>query len=191
MKTKKVLFWMCACMMAVAALAYAADSNEPASGEGAGVQAPARQARPLPGRGPVAAPAERGRGPAAEGVQRPAVPTTAEGREDVLRQAMARRMEVHREEIAKLEAILKIAEEEKAEKTAAALKALIAEKDKEIRDQIDQAERRRIEMQERLQERLEDRSQRPAPAPRPDTPARPGTEGAPRGARPAPQRGQQ
>jgi hypothetical protein len=71
-------------------------------------------------------------------------------------------MEMHRQEIAKIEAIVKIAEEEKAVKTVEALKALIAEKDKEVKDQVEQAERRRQEMQQRLQERLSERGTPPA-----------------------------
>ena len=169
MKTRNILLLLCICLTAVAALVYAADDAEETS-----APAPQRMQRPAPGRGPAAAQDPRGRGPIAEPGQRgrgpagdPNVPT---GREDALRNAMAQRMQMHQQEIAKLDAIVKIAEGENAEKTVEALKALIAEKNKEVRDQVEQAERRRQEMQQRLQERLGERAterpegQRPAGA---------------------------
>ena len=155
MKIKNVLFLTCTALIAVAAIAIAAEEAEKTATP---AQTQQRLQRPMPGRGPVAAPGERGRGMAD-----PNAPA-AGNREDILREAMARRMEVHRQEIAKIEAIVKIAEEEKATKTVEALKALIAEKDKEVKDQVEQAERRRMEMQQRLQERLSERGTPPAGA---------------------------
>jgi len=200
MKLKGILLWTCACLIVVTMAAFAADSDEAAASEETAVQRPQRQARPLPGRGPIAAPGQRGRGAAAaaedgqQTQQRGGAAVIPGGREDMVRQAMARRMEQHREEIAKLEAIVKIAEAEEATKTVEALKALIAEKDKEMKDQIEQAERRRQELQERLQERLEDRSRRPGVSAEDEIPGRPPRPetAQPRGQqRQAPQRGRQ
>jgi len=199
MKLKGILLWTCVCLIAVTMVAFAADSDEAVASEETAVQRPQRPARPLPGRGPIAAPGQRGRGAAAaedgeQTQQRGGAVVIPGGREDMVRQAMARRMEQHREEIAKLEAIVKIAEAEEATKTVEALKALIAEKDKEMKDQIEQAERRRQELQERLQERLEDRSRRPGVSAEDEIPGRPPRPetAQPRGQqRQAPQRGRQ
>lgn len=156
MKTRNILLLSCICVAAIAALVFAQEEPRPRSApqRGAGQM----QQRQAPARGAVGAPGERGRGPVAD-------PNLPAAREDVLREAMARRMQVHQQEIAKLEAIVKIAEAEDATKTVEALKALIAEKDKEAKEQVEQAERRRLEMQQRLQERLGERAtQRPAGA---------------------------
>lgn len=164
MKTRSLLLWTCVCVAVVAAFAIAADEPAPARPTTERLQrpVPGRAADAVPGgaRGPIAAPGERGRGPAGEAGQAQPV-----NREDALREAMNRRMQEHQQEIAKLQSILKIAETENAAKTVEALKALIAEKDKEVKDQVEQAERRRQEMQQRLEERLGDRAgQRPATA---------------------------
>ncbi len=169
MKTKSVLFWMCACLIAVGAFAIAEQAEEPDS-EDAAVRTPARPARPVPGRSP-----------AREQADRPPRPTVPADREDAMRAAMARRMEVHRQEIAKLQEILEIAKGEDAEKTVEALEALIAEKNQQVQQQVEQAERRRQEMQERLQERLEQRREQRAD---PDQqPARPAPDERQRGRR--------
>lgn len=115
---KKTLFCMCVCVIAVAAVAIAAEEAKPET-----PKAPAAPAmeRPVAGEGM--------RGPMS--------------RENVYKQMVARRLEIHKAEIAKIEAIVKIAEEENAPKTVEALKALIAEKDKEFQSQIQQTEQRR------------------------------------------------
>ena len=124
---KSMLFWMCASVIAMAAIAIAADEVKKTEAP----KVPAATSGPQrPARIPAAT------GDAARGTM---------NREGMYKEMMARRMEVHRAEMAKIEAIIKIAEEEKATKTVEALKALIAEKDKEVKDQIQQTELRRQE----------------------------------------------
>ncbi len=203
MKYKGVLVWTCVCLAVLTVAAFAADTDEQTSNGQTAVQRPARPARPGQGRGPIAAPGERGRGPAggaagvaaedAQGARRGGEPVMPGSREDVMQQVAARRMELHRQEIAKLEAIIKIAEEENATKTVEALKALIAEKDKAMKEQLEQAEQRRQELQKRMQERLEERGQRPGTAADQavtDRPSRPDPTQL-RESRQAPQRRQQ
>lgn len=143
MKTKNVLFWACVCIIAVTTVAIAAEEAKQTTTGQQGVRAVQRPQlqRPMPGRGIASATAADPNAP------------RAANREDAFREAMNRRMESSRAEVAKLQAILKIAEEEKATKTVEALKALIAEKEKAAKDQIEQAERRRQEMQQRIQQR--------------------------------------
>lgn len=160
MKAKVFLIWMCASLIAVTMVAFAADTSDSEVPE-SGIRRPAQPARPLPGRPATGdAPGQQRSRPAADDAEDgPRGPVIPAGREDALRAAMARRMEVHRQEVGKLEAILKIAKEEKAERTAEALQELIDEKNNEVRQQVEQAERRRLEMQERLADRLAERRQ--------------------------------
>jgi len=152
MKTNVICGLLCAALVGLCATTFAADeAKKDEKGKGkdaAAVERPGPQRGPAAeqGRGSIGAPGERGRGP-------------VENRDEMYKEAMNRRMEVHKQEIAKLEAILKLAEKEKATETAAALKTLIAEKDKEVKDQMEQAEKRRAEMQQRLQERVEQQRQ--------------------------------
>ncbi len=138
MKTNKVMFWVCVSVITAAAVAIAAEeTTQTTTNQQQTVRAAQRQQRPMPGRTTAATD-----------------PNTANAAtRDMFREALTRRMESSRAEVAKLQAILKIAEEEKATKTAEALKTLIAEKEKEAKDQVEQAERRRQEMQQRVQQR--------------------------------------
>lgn len=144
MKTKLICGLLCAALLGICATTFAADDTQKGETKGKGKNAAVE--RPGQGRGPIGEPGQRGRGP-------------AENRDEMYKEAMNRRMEGHQKEIAKLEAILKIAEDEGAAKTAAALKDLIAEKNKDVKDQMEQAEKRRTEMQQRLQERTDQQRQ--------------------------------
>jgi hypothetical protein len=115
---KKRLLWMCVCVIAMGTIAIAAE-----------------EVKTVTPKGPVAPALERPAG--SDGMRVPM------SRENVYKQMLAHRMETHKAEIAKLEAIVKIAEEEKATKTVEALKALIAEKDKEFQNQIQKADQHR------------------------------------------------
>lgn len=143
MKMKAVLGISCVILMCVSVLAIAADDAAKATTTDEAKTTVDRPQRPGLQRGPALE--RRGEG--------------AVNREEMYKEAMARRTEVHKKEISKLEAILKLAEKEKATETAAAIKALIAEKDKEFKDQADQAEQRRAEMQKRMQERVSEQRQ--------------------------------
>jgi len=125
---KSVLFWMCASVIAMAAIAIAADE----------VKTDKNETPRTPRIDPQTQ--QRIQVPAGEAARGPA------NREVMYKEMLARRTEAHRAEMAKIEAIVKIAESEKATKTVEALKALIAEQDKEFNDQIQKAELRRVEL---------------------------------------------
>ncbi len=124
---KSMLFWMCVSVIAMAAVAIAAEGTEKAK-----AKTPPSPADSSAQEIPTRAPGMPGQ-----------APRGTVNREDMYKEMMARRTEMHRAEIAKIEAIIKIAEGEKATKTVEALKALIAEKDKEFKDQTEQAALRR------------------------------------------------
>lgn len=89
------------------------------------------------------------------------------GREQVRQQTAERRATEHAAEIAGLEAIKKIAQEENAVRTVAAVQKLIDEKNAAFKQSQDQAERQRRARMEQIQER----TQEPRPADnKPDAP---------------------
>ena len=77
--------------------------------------------------------------------------------EERFKKSIENRRKAHQEEVDKLVAIKKIADEENATKTAAALQTLIDEMNAKFEKQIKDAEQQRIEMQKRSKERLEQR----------------------------------
>jgi len=124
---KSVLFWMCASVIAMAAIAIAADE----------VKTEKTETPKTPRIDPQTQ--QRIQVPVGEAARGPA------SREVMYKEILARRTEAHRAEMAKIEVIVKIAESEKATKTVEALKAMIAAKDKEFKDQIQDAVLRRVE----------------------------------------------
>ena len=95
--------------------------------------------RPMRGRGPIDDPAARGRGP-----------------EDRPMQNMQQLQKKQLEELVKeLEAVKKIAEEEKATKTVEAIQQLIDKKNAEFKNRQAEMEKRRAEMMERMRQRQE------------------------------------
>jgi hypothetical protein len=178
MKAKKALFLMCAVLLAVTTTALMAD-NEKEAGSEPTVRTPQRPQRPQQeGRGPVAAPGERGRGPA-DGSQ---APRQADPR-DRFQQMMEQRQQAHQAEVGKLQAILKIAQEEKATKTAAAIQRLIDEKDKQFNEQVEQVQSRLREAQQRS---VEQRGQQQRPGQGTEESPRRPERPEPRTRRPAP-----
>ncbi len=92
---------------------------------------------------------------------------------------LAQRKQQHQAVIDELKAVLKIAEAEKATKTATALKDLIAKKEAAMNEEIKGQEERMKTMQEQMKKRMEDMKANQnmirdsAPAAKPATPAVP------------------
>ena len=124
---------ICMLMCVVAALAIAAEKKEVKTREAAG--RPDRVRRPIP---------MQRRGDDA-----------AEQRRRGYRQMLARRAEMHAAEIAELEAIKKIAEEEQATRTVEAIQALIDKKDAEFKERMATIEKQRRERAEQIQQRTQ------------------------------------
>ena len=179
MDTKKALFLMCAIVLAVTTTTLIADNHNDDGSEPA-VRTPQRPQRPGPaGRGPVAEPGQRGRGPADR------APAQTVDREEMYEQLVNRRQQAHQAEIDKLEAILKIAKEEKAVETAEAIQRLIDEKNKAFDEQTEAVESRRRDAQQRIMEMRHRQRDQGDQGDQPAAPARPQRPG-PRSRRPAP-----
>lgn len=86
--------------------------------------------------------------------RRVTTPRTMQNREAMVKEMMAKRADVHAKAIEELAAIKKLAEEENATKTAAAIQAMIDKKNEEYKKDAEQAERQRRERAEQVQKRL-------------------------------------
>ena len=106
-------------------------------------------------RGPFEDPSMLRRRP--EGIERP-VPQG--NREEVYRERMRNQEMAHKELVDELIEIKKIAEEEGASKTAEAIQKMIDKREQQYKLRIEEAQRRRLEMQKRIQERMKEREQR-------------------------------
>ena len=83
-------------------------------------------------------------------------PTTGRGtlnREEVYKRMLADRMKTHQAGIDELMAIKKVAEEEEATRTAAAVQSLIDKKNKSFQDSMTQMEKRRRAQAEKMSQR--------------------------------------
>lgn len=94
-------------------------------------------------------------------------------REAAFRDMLSGRAQAHAEVIKELTDLKKLAEEENATKTAAAIQAMIDKKNDEYKKSVEQFERQRRERAEQLQKRLSERqgSREPAQPERPQRPA--------------------
>lgn len=104
------------------------------------------QLQQAPNRGPGLPTREqmRGRGPGMPGPG---------GMQQAYEEFMKKREDEHKKAIAELEEIRKIAESEKAPKTVEALQKMIDFKNAEFKKSVEEAEKKRVEMQERIQQR--------------------------------------
>ena len=109
---------------------------------------------------PVPNAAESQRGPAMGPAARSRNDMTPEARREMYYRMMAQRGVSHQDLLRELEAIKKIAQEENATKTVAALDELIAKKDAEFQRQQTEVQRRR----EEVRRQMELRQQRNQPA---------------------------
>jgi hypothetical protein len=89
----------------------------------------------------------RGRGPAMPGPG---------GMQQAYEEFTKKREEEHKKAIAELEEIRKIAESEKATKTVAALQKMIDNKNAEFKKNMEEAEKKRAEMQQRMEQRQQE-----------------------------------
>lgn len=158
-----------------------------AAEEGAGRPRPETQARPAERRPTAPLPLteeqpEGAQAPARPGMRRGPISPDQPG--EAYNRVVAQRSQEHVERIKELEEIKKIAQEENATKTVAAIDALIAKKQAEYQKAQAEEAQRRDEFRQRIQERMENRGQAPARTrtPRPETQRQP--------ARPAPDREQ-
>jgi hypothetical protein len=88
------------------------------------------------------------RRPAGQGVQ---------NREEMYKEMLASRANVHAEAIKELTDLKALAEEEKATKTAAAIQAMIDKKNADYQKSVEQFEKQRQERADQLQKRLSER----------------------------------
>lgn len=79
---------------------------------------------------------------------------SAMGRTEMYRQRMAAQAETHAAEIKELEGIKKIAEEEKATKTAEAIQKLIDKKNTEYQKRVEQFEQMQKQREAQMQKRM-------------------------------------
>ncbi len=86
----------------------------------------------------------RGRGPVMPGLG---------GQQQAYEEFMKKREEEHKKGIAELEEIRKIAESEKATKTVEALQKMIDKKNADFKKNVEEAEKKRAEMQQRIEQR--------------------------------------
>jgi len=85
-------------------------------------------------------------------------------RRQVYEERLAKQTARHKEALAELEAIKKIAEEEKAPRTAEAIQKIIDRKDAEFKQKAEQFEQQRRERFEQVRQRTAERSARKKPA---------------------------
>ena len=85
-------------------------------------------------------------------------------RRQAYQEMRAKRMDGHKQALAELEGIKKIAEEEGATRTAEAIQKMIDRKDAEFKQKAEQFERQRRERSKRVQQRTAERSVRKKPA---------------------------
>jgi len=98
--------------------------------------------------------------------RRAARPGATADREAAFRDMLAGRADAHAAAMKELADLKKLAEEENATKTAAAIQAMIDKKNAEYNKSVEQFERQRRERAEQLQKRLsERRGSRPSSAP--------------------------
>ncbi|MCE5186637.1 MAG: hypothetical protein LLF76_10985 [Planctomycetaceae bacterium] len=116
---------------------------------------------------------------AAEEQTQPATPRTPQerrqvgrrslaDREAMLKEMQASRAQVHQKAIDELVQIKKLAEEENAPKTAAAIQAMIDKRNEEYKKSMEQMERQRREREQQLQQKTNEqpsKRQRPQPTP--------------------------
>ena len=129
-----------ALILSMTGLSFAADESE---------------TTPEPGQKPAVK--QRTRGEAVPPYARSRRPVDPEERRQMYSQARALRVERYLEIVRELEAIKKIAQEENAEKTVAALDALIEKEKTELSRMQVEEKKRREEFEKRMQERLERR----------------------------------
>ena len=144
MKTKRI-YGLILTVCLVSALVMAEVSKEQESEQkrkGADVSASRQRDGSMPGR---VSPSRRG-APA--------------DRRQAYHKRLAGQMAKHKEALAELEAIKKIAEEEGATRTAEALGKMIDKKDAEFRQKMEQFERQRRERSKRIQQRAEKQAQK-------------------------------
>lgn len=136
------------CLLSVMVIAKDA-KEEPAQQKREGVSA--RQERPTGG-------------PAARGMQgrRGGAPRD---RQQMYQQRLAQQATVHKQALAELEAIKKIAEEEDATRTVAALQKMIDKKDAEFKAKMEKFEKQRRERSKQATQRTGERPTRKAKAP--------------------------
>jgi len=83
-------------------------------------------------------------------------------RNQMMRERMKKQVEVHQAALKELEDIKKIAEEEGATKTVAALQKLIDEKDAKFKEDLQKIEKARREREKKLKEKVEAQAQKKA-----------------------------
>lgn len=124
-------------MLTCAVVVWAADETGATK-----AQTPQTTGAPSAPRGPAAQ--MRGRGPAMPGPG---------GMQQAYEEFTKKREDEHKKAIAELEEIRKIAESEKATKTVAALQKMIDFKNAEFKKSVEEAEKKRAEMQQRMEQR--------------------------------------
>ncbi len=143
MKTRKAIGWVLAVCF-ISALVMAETSTEKEAGQkrkGADVSAP----RQRDGGVPRVSPSRRG---------------PSMDRQQAYQEMLAKRVDSHKQALAELEGIKKIAEEENATRTVEALQKMIDKKDAEFKQKMEQFERQRRERSKRVQQRTKKPTQK-------------------------------
>ncbi|OQY07579.1 MAG: hypothetical protein B6I25_01580 [Planctomycetales bacterium 4572_13] len=147
MKAKKTIGLVLAVCL-ISALVIAETSTEKEAGQ-KDKKADISVSRQRSERGPGTAPGRRG---------------TPENRRQAYQERLAKQTAGHKDALAELEAIKKIAEEEKASRTAEAIQKMIDRKDAEFKQKMERGERQRRERFEQIQKRTAGRPVRKKPA---------------------------
>ncbi|MHC5122750.1 MAG: hypothetical protein ACYSOR_00940 [Planctomycetota bacterium] len=145
MKTKKTIGFMLAVCLISAVVMAQASGDKKADPKGAD----ASVSRQRPEGAPPVSPRRRG---------------DPRNRQQAYQEMLEKRGAIHKEAVAELEAIKKIAEEEGAKRTVEALQMMIDKKNAEFKQRMEQFETQRRERSKQLEQRTGGRPQRNGPA---------------------------
>ena len=147
MKTKKTIgFMLAVCLISALVMAEASGDNK-ADSKGKGADASVSRQRPEGA--PQVSPSRRG---------------DPRNRQQAYQEMLEKRGAIHKEAVAELEAIKKIAEDEGAKRTVEALQKMIDKKNAEFKQRMEQFETQRRERAKQLEQRTGGRPQRNRPA---------------------------